>query len=145
MDQEPAEEEGIEDPQPVNIFDGIETSSSGARDELAMVSEQEFVDLHKGVQCREYDGDTVDEVAEAVAREYENGNADQGQSSQDDLFQDELPLVDEQDVIANRFVVKNNKDLEDVLDALETYCFNTDSDNLPQVFKLRSTFNNEKI
>ena len=78
-------------------------------------------------------------VAEAVAREYENGNADQGQSSQDDLFQDELPLVDEQDVIANRFAIKNNRDLEKILDALETYCLNTDSDNLPQVFK------NEKI
>ena len=57
----------------------------------------------------------------------------------------ELPLVDEQDAIANHFAIKNNKDLEDILDALETYCFNTDSDNLPQVFKLRSTFNNEKI
>ena len=84
-------------------------------------------------------------VAVAVAREYENGNADQGQSSQDDLSQEEIALVDEQDVIANRFAVKNNKDLEDILDALETYCFNTDSDNLPHVFKLRSTFNNEKI
>ena len=80
-----------------------------------------------------------------MARGYENGNADQGQSSQDDLPQNELPLVDEQDVIANRFAIRNNKDLEDILDALETYCFNTDSDNLPQVFKLRSTFNNEKI
>ena len=47
VDEEPAEEEGIEDPQPVNIFDGIETLSSGVRDELAMFSEQEFVDLDK--------------------------------------------------------------------------------------------------
>ena len=83
------------------------------------------------VQCHEYDGNTVDEVAEAVAREYENGNADQGQSSQDDLAQDEHPLVDEQGAIANRFAIKNNKDLEDILEVLETYCFNTDSDNLP--------------
>ena len=67
--------------------------------------------------------------------QFENGNADRGQSSQDDLSQDELPLVDEQDVIANRFAVKNHKDLEDIVDALETYCFNTDCDNLPQVFK----------
>ena len=124
VDEEPAEEERIEDPQSVNIFDGIETLSSGVRDELAMVSEQEFVDLDKGVQCHEYEGDTVDEVAEAVVREYENENADQGQSSQDDLSHNELPLVDEQDVIANRFAIKTNKDPEDILDALETYCFN---------------------
>ena len=59
-----------------------------------------------------------------MAREYENENADQGQSSQDGLSPDELPLADEPDVIANRFAIKNSKDLEDILDALETYCFN---------------------
>ena len=41
-----------------------------------------------------------------------------------DLSQDKFPLVVEQDVIVNRFAIKNNNDLEDILDALETYCFN---------------------
>ena len=33
-----------------------------------------------------------------------------------------------------RFAIKNNKDLEYIVNALETYCFNADSGNLPQVF-----------
>ena len=61
------------------------------------------------------------------------------------MSQNELPPVDIQDVTPNRFAIKNNKDLEHILDALETCCFNTNFDNLPQLFKLRSTFNNEKI
>ena len=43
----------------------------------------------------------------------ESASADTVLASWDGLLQDEFPLVDEEDVIANRFAIKNNK--EDML------------------------------
>ena len=93
---------------------------------------------------KKYEEDTADEVANAVAREYGNDNSqDQDEvSSQDKISLDEDEI---EDVTTNRFSVKSPQDLEDVLSSLERYCFDTDSANLPLIYKLRSNFANEKI
>ena len=57
-----------------DIFERIELLNSEVREELALVSEPEFVNLDSDLQCHEYEGDTVDKVANAVAREVGNEN-----------------------------------------------------------------------
>ena len=93
------------------------------------------MNLDSDLQCHEYEGDTVDEVANAVAREFGNDKPDQDEHSQDENSEDELN-EGEEEAPENRFVVKTPQDLEDVLSSLERYCFDTNSDNLPLMYKI---------
>ena len=48
------------------------------------------MNLDCDLQCHEYEGDTVDEVGNAVAREFGNDKPDQDEHSQDENSEDEL-------------------------------------------------------
>ena len=102
------------------------------------------MNLDCDLQRHEYEGDTVDEVANAVAREFGNDKPDQDEHSHDENSENELN-EGEEEAPENRFVVKTSQDLEDVLSSLEQYCFDAKSDNLPLMYKIRSDFANEKI
>ena len=109
--------------------------SDEIQDEFAMVSEKEQVFLDKSIQCHEYEADNADEVAIAIAAEYgQETPADREEHFQDELSQDE---IDEDEAPANCITIKNPKDLEDVLNSLDHYCFETDSNSLSLVFQLR--------
>ena len=98
-----------------------------------MVSEKQFVDLDRSIQCHEYEGDNADEVAIAIAAEYgQETPSDQEEHSQDELSQDE---INEDEAPAIRITIKRPKDLEDVLNSLEHYCFQTDSNSPSLVFQ----------
>ena len=72
-----------------------------------------------------------------------NSNYDQDEYSQDEDSEDELN-DGEEEAPENRFVGKTPQDLEDVLSSLERYCLDTNSDNLPLMYKIRSNFANAK-
>ena len=97
------------------------------------------MNLNSDLEYHEYQGVTVDEVANAVAREFGNDKPAQDENSEDELNEGE------EETPENRFVIKTPQDLEDVLSSLERYCFDTNSDNLPLMYKIRSNCANGKI
>ena len=140
-----------ESEETVNVFEGIETLNAEVRDELAFVTEEEFVNFDNNIQVEESSGDTTDEIADQVLQEVLD-SAQQGSSGTPNVVDpagDEQSDDDEEDetteVQEQRFPIKDEKDVEDALSSLEAYCFATDSSNLPLLNLLRKGFAAERL
>jgi len=94
------------------------------------------------LHCHEEEGETVDEIAESVAREYGQGPS---KAPASEVTESESDEEAEEQPTANRFLIRNPKDLEDVMKSLEAFCFETDSANIPHLCQMRNKFNNERI
>ena len=99
-----------------------------------MFSETEYRSFDDDLPCHEVDGETVDEIADAFAREYAPGpsNVEEQES------EDEAEIVEEPK--EPKVSIKAAQDLADVLESLERVCCETDSPNVPLMSQLRNVF-----
>ena len=91
--------------------------------------------------CHEETGETVDEIAEAIASEFSPGTSNVPHLSDGETDSDEEGT----EATENPFRIRSPKNLEDILGSLEEYCYDTDSACLPLIFQMRKHFNNERI
>ena len=59
----------------INIFEGMEVLDNQIREELVMVTGSEFASFDDDLSCHEETGETVNEVAEAIASEFSPGTS----------------------------------------------------------------------
>ena len=103
--------------QEVNVFENIEALDPEVRDELSLVTAEEYVEFDKDVQCYESVGSTPDEIASLVIAESLDHQAGTSSAPDDEDLQDsdtdELETVD-----TNRFQFLTKRDVKDALSAL---------------------------
>ena len=87
------------------------------------------------------DGETVDEIAEAIASEFSPGTSNVPHLSDRETDSDEEGT----EATENPFGIRSPKNLEDILGSLEEYCYDTDSACLLLIFQMRKHFSNERI
>ena len=125
----------------INIFEGMEALDNQIREELVMVTGSEFASFDDDLSCHEETGETVDEIAEAIASEFSPGTSHVPHLSDGETDSDEEGT----EATENPFRIRSPKNLEDILGSLEEYCYDTDSACLPLIFQMRKHFNNDRI
>ena len=122
----------------MNVFENLISLYPAARDELSLVTEEEYVGFDDTLQCSENSGNTADEIAELVVSETLDSQVGLRNAATEEDSEEADEVLKVTMVRPNRFSIENNQDMKDVLEAIETYYSNNNSINLPLCFQLRS-------